>query len=182
LNQEELHVPLIIRYPNGRFRGVRVSQRVSLMDVLPTILAVVGLKHQLDYPLLGRNLVPGALASDAGTPRCIHSEVSKRSNNSLDLVGIIDEDGYKRVLDTSRPKGAAATKEAIGLWKTGEDVGEKVDLSSTNPVRAAYDEQLIARWLQEQHHWRSVLAREPAPPVELTDEMREELRGLGYLE
>jgi arylsulfatase len=182
LNQEELHVPLIIRYPNGRFRGVRVSQRVSLMDVLPTILAVLGIEPELDYALVGRNLVPPALASGAASSRRIYCEVSRDPDDRLDLVGVIDEDGYKRVLDTSRPMGRLATKEAIGLWNTEEDVGEQVDLRSTNPVRAAYDEQLIARWLQEQRYWRYVLAGGPAPAVELTDEMREDLRALGYLD
>jgi arylsulfatase A-like enzyme len=46
LNKEDLHVPLIIRYPNGRFRGVRVSQRVSLIHVLPTILAALGVEPE----------------------------------------------------------------------------------------------------------------------------------------
>ena len=182
LNQEELQVPLIIRYPNGRFRGVRVSERVSLIDVLPTILAVLGIEPELDYALVGRNLAPPALASGATGPRRIYCEVSRDPDDRLDLVGVLDEDGYKRVLDTSRPMDRLATKEAIGLWNTEEDVGEQEDLTSTNPVRAAYDEQLIARWLQGQRHLRHALAGGPAPAVELTDEMREDLRALGYLD
>jgi len=117
--------------------------------------------------------------------RCIHCEVSRHVYFRLDLVGIIDEDGYKRVLDPSGRrsiKGRTATEESVGLWNTEEDVGEQVDLRSSNPVRAAYDEQLIARWLQEQRQWRHVLAREPALAVELTDEMRKELQALGYLD
>lgn len=182
LNKEELHVPLIIRYPNGRFRGVRVSQRVSLIDVLPTILAVLAIEPKLDYALVGHNLAPPALASGAASSRCLHFEVSRILGDRLDLVGVIDEDGYKRVLDTSRPTRRLATKQAIGLWDTDDDVAEQVDLSSANPVRAAYGEQLIATWLQEQREWRGALAREPAPAVEMTDEMREELRALGYME
>jgi hypothetical protein len=95
---------------------------------------------------------------------------------------VIDEDGYKRVVDASRPTARLATKESIGLWNTEEDVGEEVDLRSANPVRAAYAEQLIAEWLLEQRHWLHSLAGGPARAVELTHEMREELEALGCLD
>ncbi len=94
---------------------------------------------------------------------------------------MLDKDPRHQANLTTTPRSGTPTKEAIGLWNTEQDAGEQMDLTSTNPVRAAYDEQLIARWLQEQRRWRHVLAREPAPAVALTDEMREELRRLGYL-
>ncbi|MCJ7749971.1 MAG: sulfatase-like hydrolase/transferase, partial [Armatimonadetes bacterium] len=194
LNQEGMHVPLIIRYPDGEFAGIRVSERVSSIDVLPTLLAVLGIDPPMKYPLSGRNITPAALDSSPCPEAPIYAEVARYDGDDLVLASVIDEDGYKRVLNTSRLRGMwpfrgvrplwgmRATKESIGLWNTQEDVGEQLDLRSTNPVRAAYHEQLIARWLQEQRHWRDVLVREPAPPVELTDEMRKELRELGYLE
>jgi hypothetical protein len=58
-------------------------------------------------------------------------------DDRLDLVDVIDEDGYKRVFDTSRPTRRLATKQTSGMWSTEEDVTEQVDLRSANRVRAA---------------------------------------------
>jgi len=41
--QEVLHVPLIIKWPGGGRAGTVVDDRVSIMDVLPTMLETVGL-------------------------------------------------------------------------------------------------------------------------------------------
>jgi len=182
LNQEEMHVPLIVRYPGGQFAGVRVSERVSLIDVLPTILGVVGIEADLGYVLPGRDLTPSAGASASPSGRRIYCEVSKHANNHLDLVGIIDEDGYKRVIDTSMPRGIRATKESIGVWDTNQDPTEKVNLWLMRPVRASYDEQLIVEWLIEQRRWREALAPGEMQPIEMTDELEREMRGLGYLD
>ena len=56
LYEELLRVPLIIKFPRGGLAGQRVAARVSLMDVLPTILAYVG--ADVPEPLDGRDLVP----------------------------------------------------------------------------------------------------------------------------
>jgi len=182
LNQEEMHVPLIIRYPGGRFAGARISQRVSLVDVVPTVLAATGIEPHMTYPLFGRDLAPPVLDSDSSPAPCIYAEVSRYDNDHVDLVGIIDSDGYKRVIDVSTVKGIRATKESIGLWDTKADATEQFDVTSAHPVRAAYDEQLIVKWLTRQQRWYEALSPEDMQPVEMSDELRKELRGLGYLE
>jgi len=45
LYEGALHVPLIVRYPKGVGAGLRVSRRVSNLDITPTVL------HQLTLPL-----------------------------------------------------------------------------------------------------------------------------------
>jgi arylsulfatase A-like enzyme len=42
LYEEEVHVPLIVREP-GQRSGVRVSRRVHTVDVMPTILRILGI-------------------------------------------------------------------------------------------------------------------------------------------
>jgi len=55
LTEEELHVPLLIRYPPGIPAGTRVATPVELVDVLPTVLDFVGGGVP---PMDGRNLRP----------------------------------------------------------------------------------------------------------------------------
>jgi arylsulfatase A-like enzyme len=177
LNRETMHVVLAVKYPESRHAGRRVRQRVSLVDVAPTVLEQVGLRPDLPYPLPGRSLTPERLAES----RRIYGETSMWEANNLDLVAVIDEDGYKRVIDASVPPRETATKQSVGLWDTRSDPGEHDDLSARLPVRAAYDEQLIAGWLLEQRAWRERVAAPPAPKVKLSAELERKLRNLGYL-
>jgi hypothetical protein len=43
-HEEQLHVPLVIRYPRGEGGGVTVDALVGLEDVMPTVLDYLGLK------------------------------------------------------------------------------------------------------------------------------------------
>src|SRR6185436_5961292 len=43
LYEESLHVPLVIRLPQRRAAGARVTTRVRLADIAPTVLESVGL-------------------------------------------------------------------------------------------------------------------------------------------
>ena len=87
-------------------------------------------------------------------------------------MAVIDEAGYKRVMDVSVPPRETATRKSIGLWDTRGDPKEQVDLSGKMPVRAAYGEQLIAWWLLDQKDWRRSGAAAPAPRVDISDRLR----------
>ncbi|MEZ5332347.1 MAG: sulfatase [Thermoanaerobaculia bacterium] len=43
LFDELLHVPLVMRFPRGRFAGTRIDRQVRSIDIAPTVLAAVGL-------------------------------------------------------------------------------------------------------------------------------------------
>ena len=182
LSVEEMRVPLIVRFPGGRFSNVPVNQRVSLIDVFPTALAIAGVPPPPGPPLSGLDLA--AIASDPSSScsRPIFAELSRYGDNRLDLVAVIDEDGYKTVLDLSAVPGLLVSELAVGLWDTRADPGERTDLTRELPVRAAYHEQLIAQWLRSQLHARSLAPSEAPPPAELTDDLRREMKALGYLE
>ena len=159
-----------------------MSQRVSLTDVFPTILSVAGIEASIGYHLGGVNIHPGALEPAVERQRPMFAEVSKHANNRLDLIGVIGPDGHKLVLDASTPRGASAAPEFIGLRDTNGDFAASTDLRSSNPVRAAYCEQVLAEWLTTQRQLCSRIAPESLPRLELSDETERELRGLGYLD
>ncbi len=54
--EETQHVPLVFVPPGQEFRGMRLKERVSLVDVLPTVLDLCGLPPQKQVQ--GRSLVP----------------------------------------------------------------------------------------------------------------------------
>jgi len=181
LNQEAMHVVLIIRFPSGEHAGVRVQHPVSLIDILPTVLSAVGLRPELSYPLPGTDLARMADPAYVDGGRLIYGEVSKWASNDLDLAAVIDEDGYKRVVDLSVLPRENAAKKSLGLWHSRSDPKESLDLLGTLPVRASYGEQLIARWLHVQQSWCGE-SRAPQPRAVMSDALRRELEALGYLQ
>ncbi|MDP2914505.1 MAG: sulfatase [Candidatus Aminicenantes bacterium] len=57
LYDESLKVPLIIKFPNSKFRGKRVEPFVRLIDVMPTVMDVYGIGDE-GFDLDGRSLMP----------------------------------------------------------------------------------------------------------------------------
>ncbi len=181
LSHGELNIPMIIRFPGGRFAGLRIKERVSLIDIYPTVSAQIGAVPQLDYHLPGIDLAELAAQPLSGPSRRIHAEVLTRFSMKMlvMLAAIIDEDGYKRVINTSLRSAEGMKK--IGLWDTNADPKEQKDLTESLPVRAAYGEQIIAHRLVAQKLDRSAPTKTQAP-AEMTDELREKLKALGYLD
>src|SRR4029077_1979961 len=56
LYDETLHVPLVIRLPDGRGAGARVQSRVRLADVAPTVLDALGVPPPAQME--GQSLLP----------------------------------------------------------------------------------------------------------------------------
>jgi arylsulfatase A-like enzyme len=181
LNQETMRVPLVIRFPQGQYAGTRVRERASLVDLMPTALAQAGLQPDLPYRLPGMDLARLARDPASGPSRRIYGEVARWDSNDVDLVTVIDEDGYKRVIDVSVPPRETAVPESLGLWDIRADPRETRDLSTKLPVRAAYDEQLIASWLIGQRYWRGSTTIARPPRVEHDEVIDRKLKALGYL-
>ncbi|MBS3818803.1 sulfatase [bacterium] len=57
LYDELLKVPLIIKFPQGRFAGEKIDSIVRLVDIMPTLLEELGIPYS-DYELDGRSLIP----------------------------------------------------------------------------------------------------------------------------
>ncbi|PWB70578.1 MAG: hypothetical protein C3F15_13675 [Holophagae bacterium] len=67
-----VHVPLIMRVPGSGAAGVRVAQQVRTIDVMPTVLDLVGVAPP--QPLHGQSLLPLVLDPGGGEPRPAYSE------------------------------------------------------------------------------------------------------------
>ena len=90
--EEVLHVPLLIRLPGGVEGGRRVVEDVSLVDVLPTLMELLGLP--LEQPLDGLSLV-GLIRGGKPLPeRFLFSEFGGRPERWVKAVW----DGRYRLL------------------------------------------------------------------------------------
>ncbi len=56
LYNETLHIPLMIKFPSGKYKGKRIVQNCSIMDVLPTVLDYLNIS--LEFETDGESLLP----------------------------------------------------------------------------------------------------------------------------
>jgi arylsulfatase A-like enzyme len=156
--EEVMRVPLIIRGP-GVPAGVRVSQTVSLVDVMTTVLALAGvpLPPDLDGVDLSPLLGGGA---DPFEDRFIFGEAS--INNKARSVRYRN---FKLIRDHG--------SDTYALYDLEADPGEHHDVKEDHPETAS----LLLRRLEQR--WSGI--RHEAPRTTLEPEELEQLRALGYL-
>lgn len=80
LYEECLRVPLIVRLPGGAGGGTRIPTPVSLMDVMPTLLELLGVERdglpgKRFLPMQGRSLARALVTGQAPEARPVFSEL-----------------------------------------------------------------------------------------------------------
>jgi arylsulfatase A-like enzyme len=162
--QELLHVPLVMRVPEGvrpGWRGRRIEASVGLVDVLPTLLELL----ELPVPahLQGRSLVP-LVERGEHPPPWIFAQHRERGD-----VALLADD-WKLLRDHGDAR----------LFELGADAGERNDLAEKRQaVRRALRAQAERVLFISRAYWK--LARE-APAAGLDPAERERLEALGYAE
>ncbi|HXY39411.1 MAG TPA: sulfatase-like hydrolase/transferase [Vicinamibacteria bacterium] len=114
-----LQVPLLLKLPGGRRAGERVATPASLVDVVPTLLSLLGVKPKEGLP--GRSLLEPATPS----PRRIYAETyyPRIHLGWSDLRSLVDErDQYIE----------GARRE---LYDLARDPGERDDLAASEGDR-----------------------------------------------
>jgi arylsulfatase A-like enzyme len=168
LHAGTLHVPLILRFPGRLPPGRRVRAPARLLDVMPTILALLGVPAAPAAE--GRSLLPflGDGRADAGEDHVVseHDNVAHgrrfASVRRGPLTYIVD--------------GPAET-----LFDVVRDPREDVDVAADRPADVDAMRAVLARWREE---CRSGAARLGArgDGVLPDDATRRRLRALGYVE
>jgi len=165
LYEEQLRIPLIVKLPYGKGAGRQVDGQVSLLDVAPTVIGVLGLTPPPSFR--GRDLF------DNGSPERRESwaetEHTIDGSHKLALrLGEGERKGIFSLRDGSR---------TLELFDLHEDPGEHHPIEDER-MRAAFEGRL------ETFLDRAARAREGRDetfPVELGPEERERLRSLGYV-
>jgi arylsulfatase A-like enzyme len=169
-------IPLVFRWPGRIAAGARLDEPVSSLDILPTLLGLLGLAPPDPAARVGVDLGPrlrGA-AADAGAPERIHYGVSGEAlleGNPRRVKGgppwtMVRSGRWKLV----RAPGRNGVR--FELYDLATDPGEARDLAPGQPERVA---ALAA-----------LLDRGPGAPAAsgpaVRPEVEAELRGLGYVE
>ena len=162
-----LDIPLLIRFPGGR-RTRRVAEVVEQVDLLPTVLALYGLAPPA--PVQGRSLLPLC------RPRP-PVDWKDRSVSHVERVGRVVgvswlEPSWKLILRQGEGTVVAS------LFDRRVDRREQRDLAAERPQDLARLRSALARTLATTP---GGLER-PRGSSPADDEVRKQLRSLGYLQ
>jgi arylsulfatase A-like enzyme len=177
--EELIRVPLLIHFPGDAHGGQRIAERVSLLDLMPTILELTGRKSCPECR--GSSLMP--LVTGTAPERYRGQEFPAVRMNQL---------GYYRPFKERRGDvNVVMRRDALkGIWNPqparvevydlAKDHGEQHDLAGTEvafseSVRARADEWLAACRAR-------LVTPIPVEPEEVDDETRRRLRAMGYFQ
>lgn len=149
--EELAHVPLMIKFPGGRFAGGKISATVELVDIAPTILDAIGLAPESAFQ--GRTLIP--LAAGEPFPEK-YAYIDSEGGGALRLGR------WKVISDSGR----------TALFDLESDPNETKDLSLSESSR--YHE--LKRLLRAAYTRPNAAKQTPIDP-----NTRSELRAAGYL-
>lgn len=171
-----MHVPLIVRMPEGEGAGRVVDWRLSGIDLMPTLLALLGIPGPEEIQgvsfidALGEGAAwagRGPVFAQATKPHTSRYEKGRRWKNDRKC---------RSVWDGSWKLHHCPLRSRIELYNLSEDPGELVNLSADPALRGTVD-----RLIAELTRWnRSANPRETI--VEDSQEVIEQLRALGYAE
>jgi arylsulfatase A-like enzyme len=168
LHREVIHVPLIIVSP-ALPAGQMVERRVRTIDILPTILELVGHSALAPAAVEGATLTP--LNAAGGTSLSVYSEAMLYGSTERCLI----EGAYKLMYDEQG--------EQWKLFDVNADPGETVDISSRLARRVeSMRQRLVAFHTRLQRDFEASRRMHPADEQEQEslDDL-EALRALGYI-
>lgn len=165
---ELVRVPLIVKYPKGRYRGQIVERPVQLIDVLPSVL------EQLDIPMPRGLRVDGQslMQKAANDLRPVFSETLKRGGNSV-------RSGDMKLI--FRPPNEEHPGGEFQLFDLAADPMEQNPLGSDDSAEAERLKLVLVGWMQSLQQKPRVRARQKDEDM-VQGELREELTALGYIQ
>jgi arylsulfatase A-like enzyme len=166
LHEELLHVPFALRIPGVAAR--RIAMPVSLVDLAPTLLDVLGIQAPSSYQ--GRSLLPLARGGTLSEIPLFYETARAKWWHKV----AVREGRFKYVADFNASEGETRERRREDLFDLEADPGEQaglVEAPETERLRKEV-EGFLAR-----AHAAGTLSR----PAVLNPDEEEELRALGYV-
>lgn len=165
LYDEQLHIPLFIKMPNGQYAGSTRREWVQHVDIMPTLLHLNGL--EIPAGVQGHNIFDTSLARDEAL-----AEESHEGNVLASLRSRRAGAEYKIIrANANNPRGLPE----VELFRVDQDPGERVSLTTELPDEAGRQSTALAN--AESNASRGA-AR--AAEVQVGASEEERLRALGY--
>ena len=162
--EELVRIPLIVKFPQGKYSGQVIEEQVRSVDVMPTLLAAAGIEGELDE-VAGCSLMPLLGGGPLRDPTCSQA------------ISEIAEDGSDPTLSvrTNRFKLIRFAPRNDRYFDLQADPMEQNPLDSLDDPEASLLAQ-VADFIGASRN------REETETIELDEQQIRELKALGYLD
>ncbi len=170
LYESQLRVPLLLYHPGGALAAGRVvSQRVRLLDVMPSVLDFAGLEGPPEME--GRSLLP--LARGDGTVELPETFFAETRFQRRDKLAAYTTDWKYIENREPEPKLPPQALHRVGIPENGA----RTDVAAEHP-------QVVERLAAQLRAWEAAhpAAQSTRPAVAPSALEQRQLRGLGYLD
>lgn len=178
LHNDQIMVPLIVKFPGDYGAGERVEQPVQLIDVFPTIMEYLGFQAPEDVQ--GRSLL--SLIREGGTEDetpAYSEEIGFRFDEKNLRVPI--EDDYRLVSVISRGEKFLYSPEREEMYDIRNDRDEEHDLLAEQPAAGNALRRNLNLFMEaNKPRFFFLKDRRQGPGDDLKDTMKE-LMSLGYM-
>jgi arylsulfatase A-like enzyme len=158
--EETARVPMIVHLPGLEAKRRRVDELVSTLDLMPTVLAALGMTPNAD--VRGRNLLPFLDGVGQSPPV---------------LIAALREDKLRETAWSLVVRGGAPQE----LYDLGRDPGERANVLAAHPDVAKRMGDSFGRLRAAELELKRALGDAPPPQEGLDESETEKLRALGYL-
>jgi arylsulfatase A-like enzyme len=165
---ETLHVPLLIKFPRGKFGGRRIPDDVRTFDLFPTIFEYLGITER-PASFQGESFLP--LISGGGRYEPLVMSFSPWG----DRIRFHDQ-GF---VFANEPTNKARIPN--WLFDRKKDPQEQVNLADSRPDLLRRMESRSREILREQQELALLFKNQSGVRVEIDKEVLERLRALGYI-
>lgn len=165
--QDQIHVPLIIKYPNTN-QAATFQDLVSVVDLMPTVLDVLG------YPTSGNLHGSSLLKHSSESARPVIAE-SYQGSYLWNLHPRFHR--IERAIFSGPYKFIVSTAGKQEIYDLSEDPNENIDLYETGNQISKKLEAKLNKWIKSAES----VTTEPAPASKLDRETINRLKSLGYL-
>jgi arylsulfatase A-like enzyme len=175
LYAELVRVPLIVCHPRGLGAGQRIDAVVSLLDVMPTVLAYAGLPatglagHDLTPLLRGGAETAEPRITSVRVNRHKYAPVTEAKRGSLNVA--VTDGRWRAIWNVQR--------DTVELYDSATDPREQHDRAAAEPARAAALGALAREWAAGR--WPADLSLEASRTDAMDADTIRRLRAIGYL-
>jgi len=184
---ELLRVPLAIKLPGNRHRGLRIKESVGVIDILPTVLGATGISTPA-APLDGLDLGPLMNGRKLPRPLLFSSVSSSRYLDAIPAKFAIIKDGFKVIfnfapaaadLDYFAAYGLPPQPGQVEIYDLERDPGEQKNLF---PARQDVYRRVSGALKRLRTIIKANLDRKPGMKQgEFDADLQKQMKSLGYL-
>jgi arylsulfatase A-like enzyme len=177
---EQLRVPLVMRWPDGRFAGTRLRKPVELRGLARTLASAAGIDEAAN-PFDGADWLAALREDDMSRlPDYVYSAAGGSATRRWRRYTLtVRNEDWKLVLPRSDWARARHGYQDLELYDLGSDPEERRNLATDREPQAVALRENLEAWFEADTPWtRRVVRRQ----VSVNPETEEALRELGYLE